>query len=57
MASIWLFVVVGGPILLGLALLYARSRNRVSPRQEAETERATHRLYKDESRKDDRAAR
>ncbi|MBB4155708.1 hypothetical protein GGQ80_003633 [Sphingomonas jinjuensis] len=57
MASIWLFVVVGGPILLGLAILYARTRNRVSPRQEAKIERATQRLYKQESRKDDRATR
>jgi hypothetical protein len=57
MDTIWMFVVVGGPILLGLAILYARTRNRVSPRQEAETERATQQLYKEESRKDDRATR
>lgn len=50
----WTLVVIVGPILLGLALIFAMIRNRRrTPRDEARTEEATHRLYEEESRRDE----
>ncbi|MEH3157909.1 MAG: hypothetical protein PGN08_02690 [Sphingomonas taxi] len=43
--SLWAFVVIGGFIILGLAIAFAKARNRVSPEQERRTEQATHDLY------------
>lgn len=50
--SLWAFVVIGGFIILGLAIAYAKLRNKVTPEQEARTEAATRELYKDQSRED-----
>ena len=51
----WTLVVILGPVLLGLALVYAILRNRKrTPADEARTERATHELYEEEERKEER---
>ena len=44
----WSIVVVGGPILLALALLFALLRNRGQRGGIGNTERATRELYRDE---------
>jgi len=44
--SIWAFVVIGGFIILGIAIAIAKARNRVSPEQLRRTEEATRELYK-----------
>lgn len=50
--DLWAVLIIVGPILLGLTLLWVRLHNRVSRRQAAETERATRRLYDEEGRRD-----
>ncbi|WP_394646330.1 hypothetical protein [uncultured Sphingomonas sp.] len=50
--GLWSFVVIGGPIVLVLALLFAMLRNRRSARDEARTEQATRDLYKRQSAED-----
>ncbi len=50
--GLWSFVVIAGPIILGLALLYAVLRNRRSRADEARTEQATHDLYRETSKED-----
>ncbi|SEJ76097.1 hypothetical protein SAMN05428950_10358 [Sphingomonas sp. OV641] len=50
--SLWAFIVVGGFIILGLAIAFAKLRNRVSPEQERRTEQATREMYKEQSRED-----
>lgn len=50
--SLWAFVVIGGFIILGLAIAYAKLRNKSTPEQEARTEQATRDLYKEQSRED-----
>lgn len=52
--ELWMFVVIGGPILLGIALLYAIFRNKTQPDQvsKAITERATGDLYERVNRED-----
>lgn len=50
--SLWAIVVVLGFVILGGAMLYARTRNKVSPQQEARTEAATRELYKQQSAED-----
>ncbi|MEH3035199.1 MAG: hypothetical protein PGN23_01705 [Sphingomonas adhaesiva] len=50
--GLWSFVVIAGPIILGLALLYAILRNRRTREQEARTEQATHELYRETSAED-----
>ncbi|WP_294197113.1 hypothetical protein [uncultured Sphingomonas sp.] len=50
--GLWSFVVIGGPIVLVLALLFAMLRNRRSARDEAHTEQATRDLYKQQSAED-----
>lgn len=47
----WAFVVVGGMVVLGAILFYARQRtNSVTPREEAITEAATEQLYREQER-------
>jgi len=47
----WVFVVLGGMIILGLGIFYAEMRNRTrTPTEKAVTEVATHRLYEKEER-------
>ena len=49
--SIWLLVVVGGTILLGIGIALAMSNNRRRSRSEERlTEAATKQLYKEEDR-------
>lgn len=50
--SMWAFVVIGGFIILGLALAYAKFRNKTTPAQDARTEQATRDMYKEQSRED-----
>ncbi|OWK31688.1 LPXTG cell wall anchor domain-containing protein [Sphingomonas mucosissima] len=50
--SMWAFVVIAGFVILGLALAYAKLRNKTTPAQDARTEQATHDLYKEQSRDD-----
>ena len=45
--SVWSIVVIGGPIVLIAALIFAMTRNRVSRRQHERSEEATRQLYKD----------
>ena len=52
---LWLIItVVGGLILLGGAMLFARIRNKQTETRDsvAETERATHELYKEQDASD-----
>ena len=42
---LWGLITIGGPILLGLGLLWVLLNNRRTPREEARTEQATHELY------------
>ncbi len=49
---LWAIVVVGGFIILGLALAYAKLRNRTSPEQLRRTEDATRRMQEEQNRKD-----
>jgi hypothetical protein len=47
----WAFVVVGGMVVLGAILFYARQRTKaVTPREEAITEAATEQLYREQER-------
>jgi hypothetical protein len=47
----WVFVVLGGMIILGLGIFYAEMRNRTrTATEKAVTEVATHRLYEKEER-------
>ncbi|MDB5506112.1 MAG: hypothetical protein JWR75_750 [Devosia sp.] len=49
--SVWLFVVVGGTVLLGIAIAITMSNNRRRSRGEQRlTEAATKQLYKEEDR-------
>ena len=50
--GLWSFVVIAGPIILVVALLFAILRNRRTPREEARTEQATRELYKQQSAED-----
>lgn len=50
--SMWAFVVIAGFVILGLALAYAKFRNKTTPAQDRQTEQATRDLYKDQSRDD-----
>lgn len=52
-ANYWAWIVdhfyavmlIGGPIALGVVLLWAVTHNRLSPEQKAESDAATRRLY------------
>ena len=48
------FMLIGGPILLGVVLLWAMTHNRLSRRQKQESEAATRRLYKEQGEEDRR---
>ena len=50
--SLWAFLVVGGFLILGVAIAFAKMRNKVTPQQERRTEQATHDLYKEQSHDD-----
>ncbi|MGR6330532.1 hypothetical protein ACU5AX_15830 [Sphingomonas sp. XXL09] len=43
--GLWAFVVIGGFIILGLAIAFAKLRNRSSPEAKRRTEDATADLY------------
>jgi hypothetical protein len=50
--AMYFFAVVGGAIILGIAMAYGIARNKHRSRAEKlETERGTHRLYEEEERK------
>ena len=52
----WSFVIIAGPIILGLMIAFAWMKNRArSPRDEAATEAATRRAY--DERAEDRHRR
>lgn len=50
--SMWAFVVIGGFIILALAIAYAKFRNKTTPAEDARTEQATREMYKEQSRDD-----
>jgi hypothetical protein len=50
--SLWAIVVIGGFLVLGLAIAIAKLRNKATPSQERRTEQATHDLYKEQARDD-----
>jgi hypothetical protein len=51
--SLWLFVVAGGPIIIGAAIAYALlRRRRMSVAEHVAHERGTERLYDDNSDED-----
>lgn len=50
--SLWAIVLVGGFIILALGIAIAKLRNKTTVAQDARTERATHDLYKEQSRDD-----
>jgi hypothetical protein len=50
--GLWAFVVIGGFIILGAAIAFAKLRNRTSARTEAFTEAKTRELYKEQSAQD-----
>lgn len=54
--GIWGFVVIGGPILLALALIWAKLNNRRSNASERRTEEATRNLYEQQDREDKAAS-
>ena len=52
MEGIWGFVIIGGPIVLGLGLLWALAHNRGSRREIERTEQATRKMYEEQGRED-----
>lgn len=44
MEGLWAFVIVGGPIILGVALLWAMTHNRMSRRQREQSDAAVRRV-------------
>lgn len=50
--SLWAIIVVLGFVVLGGAILFARTRNKVTPQEHARTEAATRELYKEQSGED-----
>jgi hypothetical protein len=54
MGGLWALITILGPILLGLALLYAilRNRARASRRDIDRTERATRRVHRELAQED-----
>lgn len=50
--SLWAIVVIGGFLVLGLAIAIAKLRNKATPAQDRRTEQATHDLYKEQARDD-----
>lgn len=50
--GLWAFVVVGGFILLGLAMAYAKFRNRTTPEQDRRTAEGTRRMQEEQNRRD-----
>lgn len=50
--TLWGLMTIVGPILLGLALLWALLHNRRSREEKARTERATRELYEQSDRED-----
>ena len=50
--SLWAIVVIGGFVVLGILIAFAKLRNRTTPREEARTEAATRELYREQSRED-----
>ena len=54
MSSLQGVLVIVGPVVLGAVLLWAVLNNRVSRRQERETEEATRRMYDAQNEEDAR---
>jgi hypothetical protein len=50
MEGLWAFVVIGGPILLALALIFAKISNQRSRSEKRLTEEAVHRQREDAAR-------
>lgn len=50
--GLWAFVVIGGFLILAVAIAFAKLRNRTSARTEAYTEAKTRELYKEQSAQD-----
>jgi hypothetical protein len=47
MEGIWAFVVIGGPIILGAALLWAITHNHMSRKQKAASDAAVRRVRRE----------
>jgi hypothetical protein len=54
MELLWGFVVIGGPIILGLVIAWATLNNRRSAKDEARTEAATRQMYEQQNADDKR---
>ncbi len=50
--NFWGIMTILGPILLGIALIWAIRHNRGTPAEEARTEAATKRMYDEQARED-----
>ena len=51
-SGFWGIVVIGGFIILGLALAFAKLRNRTTPEQDRRTEQATREMYRQQNEDD-----
>ena len=51
-SGVWSFVVVGGFIILGVAIAWAKLRNKTTPQQDRRTEEATRRMYDEQAEAD-----
>jgi len=45
--GLWAFVAIGGFLILGAAIAWAKLSNRTSAREDARTEQATRELYEE----------
>jgi flagellar biosynthesis/type III secretory pathway M-ring protein FliF/YscJ len=52
MENLWGFVIVGGPIILGVVLLWAITHNRMSRAEWRRSEEATKRMHEEQNRED-----
>ena len=51
-ATLYSLVVIGGFIILGGAIAWAKLRNKTTPQQDRHTERATRDLYREQNKAD-----
>jgi hypothetical protein len=49
MERLWAFVVIGGPIIFAIGLLWAMTHNRMSRRQKEESDAGTRRFRREEA--------
>lgn len=52
MELLWAFVVIGGPVILGIAIAWGVLTSRRSAKAEARTEKATRKMYDEQNAED-----